>query len=47
MLKTGCKTDAEYTYIDDYFKNIFQNSMKKSLVLEKNTVLNANLWRSF
>ena len=49
MLKTGyVKSDAEYTYIDDYFtKHISKFDEKKFGFREKYWFYNANLWRSF
>jgi len=49
MLKTGfVKTDAEYTYIDDYFKkHISKFDQSKFGFREKYWFYNANLWRSF
>jgi hypothetical protein len=47
MLKTGyVKSDQEYKYIDDYFKNTSLSLTRINLVSEK-TGFNANLWRSF
>lgn len=49
MLKTGyVKSDAEYTYIDDYFKkHISKLDESKFGFREKYWFYNANLWRSF
>ena len=49
MLKTGyVKTDAEYNYIDDYFKkHISKFDQTKFGFREKYWFYNANLWRSF
>ena len=49
MLKTGyVKTDAEFTYIDDYFsKHISKFDQTKFGFREKYWFYNANLWRSF
>ena len=49
MLKTGyVKTDAEFTYIDDYFrKHISKFDQSKFGFREKYWFYNANLWRSF
>lgn len=49
MLKTGyVKTDAEYIYIDDYFrKHISKFDQSKFGFREKYWFYNANLWRSF
>ncbi|VXB97414.1 conserved hypothetical protein [Flavobacterium sp. 9R] len=49
MLKTGyVKSDAEYKYIDDYFKkHISKLDESKFGFREKYWFYNANLWRSF
>ena len=49
MLKTGyVKTDAEYNYIDDYFKkHISKFDQSKFGFRKKYWFYNANLWFSF
>jgi hypothetical protein len=45
--KLACKTDAEFIYIDDYFRKHISKFDQSKFGFREKILYNANLWRSF